>query len=171
MAFLTFDLARAPTRLAAKPRLGGSLQTVVPFAALSIALIGALPAMRDGVLSMPVREEAASRFTLKYSRFAQASHPTRIDLRIASPNSAEVMVTFSNGFGSTGKLVRIEPSPVSTTYRPGSVSVVFQAPPEGDLALSFHVQEAALGWTSQAVNIGVGRNMSAAMTVDQLVIP
>jgi hypothetical protein len=171
MAFVTSGPGRISTELAHKPRPTSGMQTVIPLAAFSIALIGAVPAMVDAVLSMPVHDEAGTRFALHYSRFARTPHANRIDLRISAASGKQVTVTLGNHTGSPGRLVRIDPSPVSTTYRPGNVSMIFQAPPEGDLALAFHVQDLALGWTTRSLHIGVGRTISASMTIHQLVIP
>jgi hypothetical protein len=171
MAFVISGAGRSQTSLSGKPRLAYRMPTALPLAALSIMLIAAMPSTMDAVVSRPVRDEAGTRFALQYSRFTRTPRPNRIDVRIAAGGSKEVTVTLGDVSGSPGRLAHVEPSPISTTYRSGNVSMIFQAPPEGDLAVSFHIEDLALGWTTKSLHIGVGRTITAAMTIHQLVIP
>jgi hypothetical protein len=174
MIAVPFDLRQTWSDVSRKPDVDQSpaarLRTLGAASAL-IIMVGAMPATRDAILKIPVREAAGRIFTLKYDRVASMSRPAHFIMNVWSEKGDEVTLTLTEPFATAYRLVRVQPQPFSTTNTGNSVRLTFKSQQKSDLAVSMDVVPVSLGWTSQSISVAVGRAINATMTVEQFVTP
>ena len=148
-----------------------TLQTLRRLTSGIIAAAFLLGAAQYGMATARVSGSAGETLDVQYHKFARHKRDEPIRVSVKRPKGLPVQLTLGSGFTSKFELAGVSPPPVSSTKKNDELLLTFNSARDDDLAITILARPLALGRASASIRSTVGQEISASLTVDQIVIP